>query len=272
VEESLRASPAAEHARVRREVLNPILEQLILTRLQAQRARELGIQVSPEEVDAAIASVREENRLSEEQFERALQEQGLSPEEYRGVIEDQIRLSKLVQRDIRAKVTVTDEEAAAWYEEHRQEWSRPEKIRIRHLLVPVAAGAPSADVEAAREKALSLLAQARASGDFIALVRAGTPGASPAEDPVSGEIARGELHPALEAAAFALAEGAISEPVRSPAGFHLVQLVERTPGAEPTLAEVRASIEQKIGERKTRARFEEWLKKLRADAIVEIRY
>jgi parvulin-like peptidyl-prolyl isomerase len=51
-----------------------------------------------------------------------------------------------------------------------------------------------------------------------------------------------------------------------------VQLVERTPGAEPTLAEVRASIEQKIGERKTRARFEEWLKKLRADAVIEIRY
>ena len=210
--------------------------------------------------------------MSEDQFERALREQGLTPERYHSDIQDQIRLSKLVQREIRAKVTVTDEEAAAWFEEHRREWYRPEKIRIRHLLVPLPAGASPADVETARAKALALLAQARAGGDFTALVRAETPGASPSEDPVSGEITRGELFPALEVAAFALAEGGISEPVQSPAGFHLVQLVERTPASEPTLAEVRASIDQKIGERKTRARFEDWLKQLRADAIVEIRY
>lgn len=272
LEERLGATPASEQARVRREVLSPILEQLILTRLQEQRARELGIQVSREEVDAAIASIREENRMSQEQFEYALRAQGLVPEEYRREIQNQIRLSRLLQREVRAKITVTDEEAAAWFEEHRREWYRPEKIRIRHLLVPLPAGASPAEVEAARAKASSLLEQARAGGDFTALIRAETPGASPIEDPVSGEIARGELSPALEAAAFALTEGEISEPVQSPAGFHLVQLVERTPASEPALAELRPSIDQKIGERKVREGFEDWLKQLRTDAIVEIRY
>ena len=85
-------------------------------------------------------------------------------------------------------------------------------------------------------------------------------------------MARGELFPALETAAFALPVGGVSEPVQSPAGFHLVQVAEKTPAYEPSLEDVRASIEQKIAERKTRERYDAWLKQLRADAIVEIRY
>ena len=83
---------------------------------------------------------------------------------------------------------------------------------------------------------------------------------------------RGELFPALETAAFALPVGGVSEPVQSPAGFHLVQVAEKTPAYEPRLEDVRASIEQKVAERKTRERYDAWLKQLRADAIVEIRY
>ena len=60
--------------------------------------------------------------------------------------------------------------------------------------------------------------------------------------------------------------------MQSVAGFHLVQVTEKTPAYEPQRGDVRASIEQKIAERKTRERYDAWLKQLRADAIVEIRY
>ena len=103
-------------------------------------------------------------------------------------------------------------------------------------------------------------------------MRAETPGAAADADPVSGEIARGELFPALEAAAFPLPVGGVSEPVQSVAGFHLVQVTEKTPAYEPQLEDVRASIEQKIAERKTRERYDAWLKQVRSEAIVEIRY
>jgi peptidyl-prolyl cis-trans isomerase SurA len=272
LEERLRSVPAAEQDRVRREILSPVLDQLVLTRLQAQLARQLGIQVSSQEVDAAIATIRDDNRMSEELLARVLEERGMTREEYRSGIEDQIRLSKLVQREVRSRIAVTDEEAAAWFAEHRRDWYRPEKIRIRHLLVPLPAGAAADETETAHAKALSLLARTRAGEDFAALVRAETAGAAPDADQISGEIARGELFPALEAAAFALPPGGVGEPVQSPAGFHLVQLVEKTPAYEPTLEEVRSGIEQKVVERKTRARYEDWLKQLRAEAIVEVRY
>ncbi len=272
LDERLRIAPAAEQERLRREVLGMVLDQLILNRIQAQLARRLGIQVSAAEIDAAIADIREQNRMSEELLARLLQERGVTNEEYRRDIEDQIRLSRLVQREIRAKVTVADEEVAAWFAAHRQDWYRPEKIRIRHLLVPLPPGASSDEVEAARAKTNALLGQARGGADFAALVRAENPGAAADADPISGELARGELFPELEAVAFGLPVGGVGEPVQSPAGFHLVQVAEKTPVYEPKLEEIRASIEQKIGERKTRERFDAWLKQLRAGAIVEIRY
>jgi len=272
LEEQLRTAPAAEQERLRREVLTAVLDQLILVRIQSQRARASGVQVSAAEVDAAIANIREENRMSEEVLVRVLQERGMTQEEYRRDIEDQIRLSKLVQREIRAKVTATDKEIAAWFDEHRQDWNRPEKIRIRHLLIPVPHGATADEIEAARARANALLDRVRGGADFAALVRGETPGAAADADPVSGEMARGELFPALEAAAFALPVGGVSEPVQGPAGFHLVQVVEKTPAYEPGLEEVRASIEQKITELKTRGRYDAWLKQLRDAAIVEIRY
>jgi peptidyl-prolyl cis-trans isomerase SurA len=272
VEERLHLAPAGDQDQVRRETLRPVLDQLVLERLQAQRARERGIRVAEEEIDAAIAAVREENHLSEELLDRLLRERGITREDYRREIQAQIRLSKLVRQEIGARMTVSDEEIAAYFAEHRQEWRRPAKVRVRHLLVPLPADASPAEVESARAKAAALHAKAVGGADFADLVRAETPGAPPGVDPLSGEIARGELFADLEQAAFALPVGGISEPVRGPAGFHIVQVAEKIPGYEPELAEMRASIEQKIIERKTRERFGGWLKQLRDEAVVEIRY
>lgn len=272
VEERLRGAPAADQERLRRETLTAVLDQLVMERIQEQRARQLGIEVTEQEIDAAVANVRAQNQLTEEMLARALQERRLTPEEHRRGIAADIRLSKLVQREIRARVTATEDEVAAWFAEHRQEWYRPEKVRIRHLLVPLPE-APSADeVEAARAKADSLLARARAGEDFAALVREQTPGAPADHDPISGEIERGELSAGLEELTFPLAPGEVGGPVRGTAGFHLVQVVEKTPAFEPTLEDVRSSVEQTIIDRKTRDRFDGWLKQLRAGAIVEIRY
>jgi len=272
VEERLRTAPAAEQERLRHEVLATVLEQLILVRIQSQRARQTGIQVTPAEIDAAIENIRQDNRMSEELLARVLREQGMTWDEYRRDIEDQIRLSKLVQREIRSKVTATDEEIAAWFKEHRQEWYRPEKIRIRHLLIPLPTEASADEIEAARARANALLEQSKSGTDFAALVRAETPGAAADADSVSGEMARGELFPALEAAAFSLPVGGVSEPVQSPAGFHLVQVAEKTPAYEPKLEDVRSNIERKISERKTRERYDAWVKQIRSEAIIEIRY
>lgn len=272
LEERLRDVPAAQRETVRRETLRAVLDQLVMKRLQAQRARQLGVWVSDQEVETAIGSIMAENRIDQEALERLLAERRISREEYRREIEDQIRLSKLVQQEVRSRVIVTEEEVEAWYGAHREEWSRPERIRIRHLLVPLAEGASEDQVEAARREALRVVERHRAGEEFAALVRERSPGSARGPDAVSGEIARGELFPALEEAAFSLPVGGVGDPVRSGAGFHVVQVAERFPAQVLSLEEVRPSIETRIAESRTRERFEAWLRGLREDALIEIRF
>ena len=257
---------------MRREVLAAVLDQLVLVRIQTQRARQAGIQVSPAEIDAAIANIREDNRMSEEVLARLLQERGMTQEEYRRDIEDQIRLSKLVQREIRAKVTVTDEEIAAWFNEHRRDWYRPEKIRIRHLLVPLPQDASADEVEAARARAARAARAGQGRGRFAALVRAETPGAAADADPVSGEMRARRALPGARGGGFRAARRRRQRTGAEPRGFPPGAGRREDAGLRADLEEVRSSIEQKIAERKTRERYDAWIKQLRAEAIVEIRY
>lgn len=272
-EERLRAVPVEERERRRREVLRPILDQLVLLKIQEQRARKIGLQVSGQEVDAAIENIMKENRLTSDMLTRLLQERGVTFDDYRKEIRDQIRLSKLVQQEIRTRVTVREEEIRQYYQDHEKDYFQPASVRLRSILVPVAADAPPEEVEAARQKALGILAEYRKGADFAGLVRTHAPQTVKGdEDPVSGRIVPGELTPELEKAAFELPVGGASEPVRSPAGFHVVQVAEKAPSLQRSLEELTDVIEQKITDQKSRERYEAWIKSLREEALVEIRY
>jgi peptidyl-prolyl cis-trans isomerase SurA len=273
VEDRLRAVPAEERDRRRREVLRPVLDQLVLLKIQEQRARKLGLQVSGQEVDAAIENIMKQNHFTSDMLTRFLQERGVTFDDYRREIRDQIRLSKLVQQEIRSRVTVTREEIEKYYLDHQKDYYQPAAVRLRSILLPVAQEAAPEEVEAARQKALAILEEYRKGADFADLVRRHAPQSVKGdEDPISGRIVPGELTPALEEAAFSLPVGGASEPVRSPAGFHIVQVAEKSPALQRTLDELTDVIEQKLTDLKSRERYESWIKDLRDNALVQIRY
>jgi parvulin-like peptidyl-prolyl isomerase len=257
-----------ERDKLKREILTEVLDQLILRTLQRQRAASIGLRVTEFEIDSAISKIMAANSLSEEMFGRALAEQGLSLEEYREQISDQILFSKLMQREIREKVAMTDEAVSAYYEEHKDDYFRPERIRVRHLLVR----STGDEVQEARRRALAILDEVRAGGDFDELVRTHSPETVTGEDTVSGWLARGEFLAELEEVAFALPEGQVSEPIRSQAGFHLIQVVEKQESGHLSLAAVAEGIREKLSRQEMEAGYQAWLENLRAESQVDIRY
>ena len=270
LEERLRTAPAAEQERLRREVLTAVLDQLVLIRIQSQRARQSGVQVSPAEVDTAILNIREDNRMSEV-LARLLQERGMTQKEYRSEIEDQIRLSKLVQREIRAKVTATDEEIAAWFTEHRQDWYRPEKIRIRHLLVPLPAGLGRRDRGRTGEGERAARPGRGRDGFRGARARRDAGRRGRRRPGVGGDGARRAL-PCARGGRVRSARRRRQRAGAEPRGLSPGAGGRKDAGLRAEARRVRASIEQKIAERKTRERYETWVKQIRSEAIVEIRY
>jgi hypothetical protein len=150
-------------------------------------------------------------------------------------------------------------EVAAYYAAHRQEFARPERVRLRQILL---------DDRAAAEQAL---AEVRAGAGFDEV------GARLAADPAvgadagyQGELAREDLPPAFADAIFALAPGEVSEVVAAEYGFHLFHVVERLGAETVPLAEASAEIERRLRQEAADARLERLVEEARQSYDVSV--
>ncbi len=272
VEQELRTTLKRERAKAKRDVLRSVLDQLILRTLQTQRAAELRLAVSEKEVGTAIENIMKGNSLTEEMLVRALTEQGITMEAYREQISEQILFSKLMQQEIRARITVTPEEIESYYRDHEQDYFKPERIRVRHLLIKVGQEAGAEELQAAREKIDGILVQFQGGEDFVDLIRTHSPGTIQGDESLSGWLKHGEFLKELEDVAFSLPVGEVSDPIQSQAGFHLLQVAEKEEASQLAMETVGDSIKEKLLREKMKVDHGEWLREMRENAQVEILY
>ncbi len=142
-----------------------------------------------------------------------------------------------------ADVEVSDEDVQAYYDVYRERrFRQSEAVKFSQIFIPTAEGASAEDKTAAREQLEGVLKQAREGGDFAELAKQHSQDESAAEGGDMGFVVRGQLVTALDEALFALEEGAISDPVESSLGLHLLKAVERREDKIRELEEVREEI------------------------------
>jgi peptidyl-prolyl cis-trans isomerase SurA len=270
--EKLRTTLKRERAKVKREALLSVLDDMVLRILQQQRARELGLRVNEQEIDTAVMQVRENNSLSEEMMARALKEEGLTFEKYREQISEQILFSKLMQQEIRARVTVTDEETEEYYVEHQAEYYLPARIRVRHLLVKISNENDEKAFQEARNKAFAIIEEVRGGAGFAELVMKHSPETASGGETISGWLKRGEFLQELEETAFSLPAGSVSKPIRSSVGFHIIEIVEKEEASYLSLETVSEGLREKMLQERMKSEYEKWLEELREEAHVQILY
>lgn len=142
------------------------------------------------------------------------------------------------------------------YEELKPELGSAEQRQVRHILVRVAEDATPEAVEQARLKAAELRTKLIAGGDFAALAKAES--ADPGSADQGGDLgyfARGSMTAAFDEAAFSLPRNTLSEPIRTPFGFHLLEVTDIKPGSVPPLAEVRGTLRQRVQRELAEERF-----------------
>jgi peptidyl-prolyl cis-trans isomerase D len=160
-------------------------------------------------------------------------------------------------RDIQKTMSVSDEEALAYFQNHPKEFTQPERIRARHILLRVPPEASNEAREEIRQKAEAILSKIKAGEDFAKLAQQESQ--DEASAPKGGDLgffSRGTLNPALEAAAFKLDVGKVSDPILTPQGYDLIKVEEKTPETEPDFNKVKDEIVQKLLEEKARKRVE----------------
>lgn len=252
-------------------VLQAALDQIIAERLMEAQAKELGVEASDAQVDAAIEDIKKKNRLDDEQLDRALADQGLDRQSFRRQLRRDIEAFRILEMKVKTRIKVTDEDVKSWYQSHPKEFAANEQVHVRHIFLPVASGASATEEAAVRAQGDQVLERLKAGEDFAAVAKQVSKGPSAAEGGELGFVRRGVIQPELEKAAFALGPGQISGLVRTKSGFHILKVEERKSAAAPPLDEVKEAIRDRLSNERVESQRAQYLAELRKEAVVEVR-
>ena len=223
-------------------VLAPdVLDNLINIKAQLQLARDSGVRVEEAAIDQAEQSIAQQNQIDVAELRRRVERDGVPQSQFRSQLRDQILLQRVREREVEGRVRVTELEVDQYLAEQqtKQDLSKVQ-MNLAQILVAVPDTASPEQTQALRKRAERALVRAKAGEDFAGLVRE----FSDTTDFTNGGqlgLREASRYPELFVEATrALAVGDISEPVRSPAGFHVLKVIEKGSAELPTAAVIQS--------------------------------
>ncbi len=218
----------------RDQLARQVLEQIINERIQLQQAAELGINVDEAAVTQAEQSIAAQNQLSPEEFRRRLAAEGVDINRLRNDLRNQILLQRVRERQVDSRVRVTEADIDDFIREQQNSSDLSTlELHLAHVLFIVPEGASAERVQELQERARGVAERARAGADFGQLARE----FSEAPERVNGGqfgLRSADRLPALFVdATRSLAVGGIAGPLRSPAGFHILKVLEKRQAGMP---------------------------------------
>jgi peptidyl-prolyl cis-trans isomerase SurA len=243
------------------------LEKLIDMRLQIQEAKRLGLDVTPDEVTEAIENIKKKYSLSGNALEESLKKEGLTFEEYKKRLSEQIMISKLISQQIRNKIVVSDEEVKNYMEANKKEFSDSEAFRLRQIFFRK----PQNDVDkkVIEDKAYLVIQKLKAGEDFSILVK------EYSEDPSGrlggdiGIIKKSDLAKEFIDVLRTMKVGDFSIPFWTEKGLHIIKLEEKI--SSQAIDEVKENVRKQLTENQFLERYRSWIRDLREKAHIEIR-
>jgi len=252
-----------------------VLRDLIDQNLLLEKGKDLGI-TADTEVIKKLDEMRKDMKLdSMEDLEKAAQAQGVSFEEFKQNMRNQIITQQVIAREVGQKLNITDEEIQKFYDEHKAQMEQPEQVRLSEIMVSPEKKDPGKDeaaqLQAAQAKAEDLLAQIRKGASFEEIAKKDSDGPSAAQGGELGLFKRGTLAKELEDKTFAMKPGDVSDVIRTKQGFIILKVTEHHEGGTPTLNEIRPRIQDAVYMQKLQPALRQYLTKLREDAFIDVR-
>jgi peptidyl-prolyl cis-trans isomerase SurA len=212
-----------------------VLDRLVLQEIQLQRAHHAGVKVSDETVNTALQDIAKRNGMSFTQLPEALARQGVDYPGYREDMRKEITLSLLRQRDVLQHISVTPREIDQFLEKQAKTPSERNEYNVSHILIAVGQEASQAQLDAAGKRAHDVYQRARAGEDFAKLAVAYSNSQTALEGGALGWRKGSELPTFLTDVIAKLRPGEVSEPLRTPTGYHVIRLNEVRGGAQQTV-------------------------------------
>jgi peptidyl-prolyl cis-trans isomerase SurA len=218
----------------RRELVPQLLERMISDKAQLQAARDSGLKIDDNAVEAAVQSIARQNQITVDELRRRLKTDGIDYAQFRTELHDELLVSRLRQREVESRVTVSEQEIDQFLRDQSgKSGASVQMLHLAEILLPVPENATPAQVAAQQAKAQQVLERARAGAEFAALAGEFSASASRSEGGQMGLRSAERYPPLFVEATQALRAGALAGPVRSPAGFRILKVLEKKQGDLP---------------------------------------
>jgi peptidyl-prolyl cis-trans isomerase SurA len=203
-----------------------VLDRLVLENLQLQVAERSGIRVDDETLNNNLRSMARQNNMTLTEFREVLEKDGYDYVAFREQFRKQLTMNRIRQEMVDNRVQVTEQEidhllntAASYNDENRE-------YRLGHILVSVPEAASPEQIQKARQRVEDILARVRAGADFEQIAIAESDGQQALSGGDLGWRKTGELPSFFSDVVGQLKRGQVSDPIRSPSGFHLVKITD----------------------------------------------
>jgi len=247
------------------------LSFLIEKKLQLQAAKKKGVSVTNAEVDEALNDIKKMNKFtSEEEMKEALLKEGISIEDYKREITEQLIILKVVNREVKSKISVSDKDVENYYQSHKDSFKIQESIRIGYVNVPVKSSDSEDDVQKALIKITTILGDLNNNVSISELK-----GRYPDSGDINfisdlGFVKKGDLMPELENPAFSMNEGEISDVIKTSTGFYIIKKIEVKKTEYKSIDEVKDNIRDAVFQVKSESAYKDWLYNLKTSAYINI--
>ena len=240
--------------------------------LLVQRGRELGWAMGDEQFNSVLANIKKTNNLDDEaKFQAALKQEGMTLADLRRQLEKNMLESRVQQNEVLAKISVTEDEAHAYYDAHKNEFTTPSELMLREILIAVPAtdrGVNVAQDDAAKAKADDVRHRLLAGEPFARVAGELSDSASKANGGLIGPVKTDDLAPALQTMLAKLSVGDVSEVIRTQRGYQILALESRSETKVKSFDEARQDISDRIADEKRRGETQKYVEKLRAGATI----
>lgn len=247
-----------------------VLDDMIDRKLQMAAAKRNGMDVTDKELADAMDDVMKRNNMDTAKFTAAVAKEGLTLEQYKNELREQMTLSRLFNKFIRSGITIDEGEARAFYEKNIKAYTLPEEVRLRQIFLPLSSKAKPEQAAAVKQQAQAVYERAKKGEDFEALVREVSKGVTVSQDGDLGFMQREQAIPEIAKAIKSLKTGEITKPFLSAGGYNIILLEEvRTPVTP--YDKVRDELMNMLYQQKMEHTYRSWLQTLRGDSNIEKR-
>ena len=248
-----------------------LLRSLIDQQLWLSKGKELSITGDTELVKRLDEIRKQYNLTTLEDLEAAAKEQGVSYEDFKQNIRNQIITQEVMRQQVGAKIQFTPGEAEQYYEQHKQEYSQPESERLSEILISTGDNPDQAKIDAAKVKADDIVSRLKAGSDFAQLARNFSDGPTAAQGGDLGQFKRGALAKVLEDATFALKQDQWTDPIRTRQGYVILKVTQHVGGGPAPYKDVASQVEETLYMERMEPAIRAYLTTMREQAFIDIK-